>query len=290
MARGVRYHCGECPSPYPFKDRRSLQKHQSQKHPVEEGGLHPATELEPFQEPQQLELDSDHEIEAREKRIKLEEDTQDKISLDEELRALVESLPGVPDADLEATAQVAFAYVQERMDSAVNLVGDDPVGNALQGVEGLLVHSTTIVERIRLVEGCRLGGVPSLSDLVPPLVAATLRCVQGAMKNQALRGAAGRLLECAKTFWRTFLDVVTEMPVDTAVGDELDLLARLCNNLAALHGVLLLSSFTMCVATWRAYIHLVEDHQRVLCERLDLGAAIEILAGAAGAGVSISHY
>ena len=62
--------------------------------------------------------------------------------------------------------------------------------------------------------------------------------------------------------------------------DELDILVDLCKALVKLHPILIPLDFKLCVAMWKVYGNFVKEYQERLCERLDQGGAIEVLAGA----------
>ena len=75
----------------------------------------------------------------------------------------------------------AFTCVHDFLDQAVKLVGEaqDHEGEALlQLAVTLLGHCITLVEHIGRQEGVGMGEVPSLPELLPPILKASFCCVQ----------------------------------------------------------------------------------------------------------------
>ena len=91
-------------------------------------------------------------------------------------------LPEMPIWELEdGAARPAFTCVNDLLDQAVKLVGEaqDNEGEALLNLTAtLLGHSTTLVKHIGRQEGCGMGEVPSLPELLPPILTAAFNCVK----------------------------------------------------------------------------------------------------------------
>ena len=91
-------------------------------------------------------------------------------------------LPEMPIWDLEdGAARPALTCVNNLLDQAVQLVGDaeDNEGEALLNLTAtLLGHSTTLVAHIGHQEGCGMGEIPSLAELLPPILTAGFSCVK----------------------------------------------------------------------------------------------------------------
>ena len=71
--------------------------------------------------------------------------------------------------------------VNDFLDQAVKLVGEAEVyeGEALLNLTAtLLGHSITLVEHIGRQECCGMGEVPSLPELLPPILTAAFSCVK----------------------------------------------------------------------------------------------------------------
>ena len=91
-------------------------------------------------------------------------------------------LPELPIWELEdGAARPAFTCVNDLLDQAVKLVGEaqDNEGEALLNLTAtLLGHSNTLLKHIGDQEGCGMGEVPSLPELLPLILTAAFRCVQ----------------------------------------------------------------------------------------------------------------
>ena len=65
----------------------------------------------------------------------------------------------------------------------------------------------------------------------------------------------------------------------TVLEDELDILVELCRDLIGFHPTLVSLDFRLTCSVWRVYLHLTSSHHARLADRLQLGAAVELLYG-----------
>ena len=96
--------------------------------------------------------------------------------------AVEKLLPEMSVWELEdGVARPAFTCVHDFLDQAVKLVGEaqDHEGEALlQLAVTLLGHCITLVKHIGRQEGVGMGEVPSVPELLPPILKASFCCVQ----------------------------------------------------------------------------------------------------------------
>ena len=85
--------------------------------------------------------------------------------------------------------------------------------------------------------------------------------------------------ETTKELMASFLSVVGKIKIRTVLEDELDILVELCRDLIGFHPTLVSLDFRLTCSVWRVYLHLTSSHHARLADRLQLGAAVELLYG-----------